>query len=604
MADQSVSDVLAVRSYKGDSTAGGSQTFGIKLDATPFDKLAQFTYFQNKEMWERQNTQDDLAAKEMAKMMALDVNSAFPEFYEHLNAKKDELSKLIQDDATVLNYQKNPEGYKKMQRLYGEIANDRTAATANDLKYNTEITRIKLLPVEEQQAQKDLLEIEKKRLLMDGAAKGLQQKPLLAIGGKFTAKDFELPDAGTVMYQTAFAMGDNNKQIEVTALDFNSAWVQSVKAANQIDQAEFVPKPNPNNDQNINLDNESGKIQFDQNKKSGNANQYTEATVAKFKDIVDQYYTALKESTDKGTTPPPKPEFISSVEAVNENITAAENNLAEQSKRGSKPYIPGARKINLEDGVSKEELIYLNTLSKEKEFIKYKETLNNTGQAYNYAKLATEDDNADKDRAARSAIARLPYDMQKEQIQALGEGHFGNLIFGVNLPKGKVEVPNIESGTASIKDGAVIDDQGNILTQVNGDAELPRGAINNSILLEYNKYAGVKTTDKDGVVTTENNPGQQIAPKGRLRANYENGVIKGIYSQDGTLIDVDMMQQITIKAGQMGVTKYKSPNTEYGVGGDPTKQTTPGTTTTKSSAKGGGSMSDSEYQAWKKSKGL
>lgn len=580
MADQSVSDVLAVRGYKGDSTAGGSQTFGIKLDATPFDKLALYTYSQNKEMWERQNTQDDLAAKEMAKMMALDVNSSFPEFYEQLNKQKQDISDMLKD-PTVLDYQKNPEGYKKLQSAYADLSNNKNKAVANDVKYNAELARIEALPIEQQAAQRAILDNNKKMLLGDGADKALKEKPLLAIGGEFKPKDFELPTAGDIKYTTTKILGNNNKEIGVTVPDGNGVWVQSGKLALGLDQTEFEPIPNLNNDKNVELQNQNAKIKFKQNKKLGN-NIYQKQTLDKFNELIPTYEKALAQYNalppEQRGTPPPKPAIVEDVERMNNNIDVVNKLFADQKSRGvsvPEPY----RKINTSDGIDAQEYIYLQSLSKVKEFIKYDEKLTHTGDL-------TSENNSKRNEAGAMARARLPYDEQKKSIQALGTSHFGNLIYGVNLPK--VEVPNFD-GKASIKDGSVIDKNGRVLTQVNGDAELPRDAFNNSILLEYNKYAGVKTTTKDGVITTENNPGAELPTEGRLRAKYEKGTIVGIYSKDNTLVDVDLMQQITIKAGQMGVNKYKDPNTEYGVGGDPTKQTTQGTTTTESSKKSGSS---------------
>ena len=193
MADNAVQEVLAVNSYKGDSTAGGMQTFGVKLDATPFDKLAEYTFLQNREKWERRNTLNDDAAKKMASTLAIDINTPIPEYYSFLQTKQKELNKFIEGGHGLI-YEDDPEANKEYNRKYAELVSLKNKAVSDGLKLNAEYAAIEQLPT---QSEKDValktLEINKQELLKDGAETALTQKPLLKTGARYTKDQFDLP---------------------------------------------------------------------------------------------------------------------------------------------------------------------------------------------------------------------------------------------------------------------------------------------------------------------------------------------------------------------------------------------------------------------------
>ena len=178
-------------------------------------------------------------------------------------------------------------------------------------------------------------------------------------------------------------------------------------------------------------------------------------------------------------------------------------------------------------------------------------------------------------RAKMADIARKKDEFKKLHPEVdIPEGEFGNLIYGVN---GNVGTP-AGTGITSLKNGTAVDKNGNIVKDFSGTMTIPANMLNNSIVIEYNKYAGNKsvtktegeskdeetgTTTKSSTTQTEM-AGQLDLTSGKVRAKFENGVIKGIYAKDGTLIDDDMFKHITRSAGLSGVTKYKPADKDYG----------------------------------------
>lgn len=543
MADQPVSDVLATRSYKGDASAGGGVYYGVKLDATPFDKLAQYTFYENRDKWERKNKEDDAAALKMADMVALDINSSFPEFYDHLNAKKQELSEMLKD-SSVLNYQKNPEGYKKMSALYGEIVADKNKAVANDVKNNAAQAAIALLPEKQQEAAKAVLEIDRKILLAKGADYALKKGSLMTTGQKFEASDYAVPTVGTVEFSASILGYDDNKERSVKVVDANGAWVQAGIAAAQ-GQKEFVAKPNPDKDPVIDLENQRRKLIFTQNKEMG-TNPALEETVKKFDETIKAWdtYNKLSPEQKATTTAVEKPQIVADAEKFNENIQMANREL-DRTVGGKRA--PNFMEVNLKDGISPQEYVYMQSLSKVGSFIKADEKAIHHGEGSQNARHAETE--AGLMKRKRMEMAKPPAGVPGAQDSK------GNIIYSINGiygdPKNRIENGHL------FRDGKF--DAG-----FNKDVKVDAGASGAYIQSWYNQYNTLTGKDQVGAKVRLYDDG--AGGKKQLNARFRNGVIYAIESDNGGFITVDDFQKISDINGQKKESKVIS-ETEVGVGG-------------------------------------
>lgn len=409
MADQSVSDVLAVRGYKGDSTAGGSQTFGIKLDATPFDKLAQFTYFQNKDLWERKNKQDDADALELAKMAALDIASTDPETLKYFDEFKTNLLDTAKSGG--LNYD-NKDKFVEMHKLYGKFTAERTRASANDvikLQWDNLINTTEGPEKDDIIAERDLA---MKKYNEKGARFALENKLALPGYNPISQTSLSLPtydDAFT--FQTDIVGGNDN--LKTTVKLNNPNGVFSAVDTDWLKYKGDVFKPTKEAEANPEVM-KVEKLRFD---KKNKAFKTVEDTTEKYNSYLQPYQADLaaagtdktkfdaviqKMKTEQGTGISMVTDILESNRIYNENVDAA-NKLQDQQAAvgGIKPQ--PIRKLSIADGMTPEEYLTGKTVYGKALIEEQKKDLAHTGDetqmavakmsnALGWAKLALDKD--------------------------------------------------------------------------------------------------------------------------------------------------------------------------------------------------------------------
>lgn len=67
-------------SYQGNAALGGKGAVGVTIDPTPLARLATFTYYRDRDMWEKKNADDKLAAEKVASLSAFDITSPLKPF--------------------------------------------------------------------------------------------------------------------------------------------------------------------------------------------------------------------------------------------------------------------------------------------------------------------------------------------------------------------------------------------------------------------------------------------------------------------------------------------------------------------------------------------
>ena len=272
---------------------------------------------------------------------------------------------------------------------------------------------------------------------------------------------------------------------------------------------------------------------------------YTTYTVKK------KEYDLLPPELKSITTDPPKPEVLTAAEEFNNKIDKVNAELSKQTQRGNKPLIPAFKKIDLSDGISPAELIYMDAGTRVGEFIKYTEKRTSTNNDIEYARIASAekmnaDDNANARYLAKLKIAPPP------TVDTNDAGYDGNIIYGVNT--------TFTGGNKVIN--GVVYDSGNNKSNFTGYIDIPTKDINSNVQTEYNKF----NKDAQGVQVNE----IQVKDNGTIRYKFENGEAVGVLAKNKSYVSVDDFAKVTAVSGQKGETKYIS-ETQVGSkkGGNP-----------------------------------
>ncbi len=357
-----VQEIIAINSRPGNSEKGGSQTYGITLDASPFQRLAEYTYLDNVQKQKDKTIKDQAIATEMGTTMALDPNSTNKELYEALNKQKEEINYLVKNNLDIFDYNKNPAANTKLKELLGQFSANRAKATAFDVLNNSAQTEIGKLTPDQQEAAKQVLENKRKLTLIGGADNFFKTGTQLDTSiMDFKPEDYSVPKLGALEYTIAKIGGNNNISTEIKLADINSARAKSKQEWLGIQTDTFVPKPNPNNDTKIALENDNARIYAQSKKGKG---KFSQETVNKLNDLIAEYKNK-KTEWDKNPVgkPPQKTDQMIAIDAVNQNITAINSALDEVRANSPNLNVPKYELIDYEDGISGDELVLAETLT-------------------------------------------------------------------------------------------------------------------------------------------------------------------------------------------------------------------------------------------------
>lgn len=389
-----INEILGIRSYQGDAAAGGGQVLPIKLDASPFEKLATYSFYENRDKWEQKNKKDEDAAKQIAELVALDPTTTNPEIYNYLNGLKQNIFNKIDEDPSVLNYQDNPQGYISLFRDYSNFKSARNKVTSNDVLVNKAITDAnnQTDPLLREAMLADI-EVQYSNQLKDGVESFINTKPLFSVTKPPTPDEFALPVADNVSYTTVEILDNFYKPIKTQVKNYDDLYSQSVQLAMGLNNKPFQPIPNPNNDPKIEAKNKADLASY--NYKNKNKAAYSQSIADNYNTIAKEYYNKYNTWVNGGKVgqEPSKPDFIIASELANDKIRTANALLKEQSKRGAlkggnQQQIPTYREIDFTDGVDLSEIIYMDGVNRDDSKVLYEEELQQTDNAIQLAQLA------------------------------------------------------------------------------------------------------------------------------------------------------------------------------------------------------------------------
>jgi hypothetical protein len=578
--------------YQGNAGLGAVNGNPINIDTRPLQQLAAYTNMYNKSVWEQ--NQLDTAAKinQLAKLSDINVAS--------LHGKdRDEFgqiwSSFLKDASDFARKTPQTPEEKVQQQLdwqvkYGKIAGLYDIAKQRSLSYLAKLNTIATSDsdAERQDVQKSQLDKEFDNTDITTPLSAMPQykmqditlpKPVtqeienLSVGGDQNAKvkstffnpalnnpysDATVlgikkvyPQKGTPEYDS---LSDNEKQQADQQATIDSQakiWADMVVPLNSVVQTKGV----------------DGKLLYYDEKGNFNSQKFEDDNAAN--SVIMQPYNALKKYNEYN-----RDHYNQAVNGVfndkglDYSLPSADSDkLANDFKSGF---------VDFKKPITPSQLVSAGTFSQYPGDT-FEKTLTETGKQTQMDIAKMNRASAERINAANMAkdkyIANLPYNKQKlGAVDANGQPlDFGNLIYGVNSkPKEVIRIDKKDGSfitNLKINNGVVVDKQGNVVDYT-GDLKVPASYLDNSIITEFNKYAGTTKTLADG--TTETVPSSRLyLENGKYILRMVNGQIQGIQTQNeddtgGSFATADQFQHITLTAGQKGASKYKKADTEYG----------------------------------------
>lgn len=203
-------------SYTGNAALGGEIDFGITLDPNPIQRLATFTYYAERDKWEKKNADDALAAKQIASLAAYDTSSPLKPYSEDLKKELSDIQTFVRENPDALVYSRNPDKFQELNERMNRFNNKRKGATANDALYNAAKAKIELIPnKQDRDAQLELLDLNVKGLFKNGLADAYEQQ--IQLSPELKPQDYKIPD---IPLTEDFTITKNPNDIEITGLKF------------------------------------------------------------------------------------------------------------------------------------------------------------------------------------------------------------------------------------------------------------------------------------------------------------------------------------------------------------------------------------------------
>src|SRR3990167_10595154 len=225
-----ISDISRGSQYRGDPILGGRFSQGLTIDPSPLARLATFTFYSDRDKWERKQKDDMMAAKQIANITAYDINSPFKPYSDDLKKELDGLKTFIRDNPNALNYSKDPNGYQELYSRIGKFENKRKWATSNDVLYNAQKTKVDLIadPQQKDLAKREL-DIMANDLFIDGIDAAYNRQFESTPEPKAT--ESIIPTVESTTRSTVIPLPNEDITVDVTYSDLDDLRAKSVMAA-------------------------------------------------------------------------------------------------------------------------------------------------------------------------------------------------------------------------------------------------------------------------------------------------------------------------------------------------------------------------------------
>lgn len=569
----SVQDINQTSSYTGNAAIGGHIDAPVVIDDTPIQRFTTFKFYSDQAKWQQKQIDDATAAKQIARVTAFDISSPLTSYSSALKGNLKEVQDYIRANPNALVYSKDPGAYSELQNKIQKFDQLRQSATASDAVYAANKNAIDIEPDLNKKAylQADL-DTRTKELFAGGV--DAAQNKVLASASPIKPDDFQIPETQLTKYDAITQLPNSDVVTQISFINPRQAMANAELAAAGVNK----PLLDENSISFKSLSPERQQLERQKSKISGVQRQQLLQTTDSFNSMLKEFtaanpdtdITQIKGSPDGNTLT----DIIKSANGYNDQIRQlnAFNASGKSKDPTGKVITDQFDLINVQDGLSPAELIFMQSMQKSKSPIwsEVDKKISETDNAIQLSAQAETKRNNLREDATRKYIANLPYEKQKAgAIDSAGKPiEFGNLIYGINTPSNTTSTIWKKDGTKvegmHINNGVMIDKSGNPIDYT-GDATVEASNLDNSIITEFNKYAGATKTNGNGE-PTQTAATAQLKPdeSGRFKLRMENGTIKGIQTTDGTYATADQFEHITLEAGQKGVTKYKKADPNYG----------------------------------------
>lgn len=574
------------RDYQGNATLGGGFLPPITIDTQPLQKLAEYTMMYNKSLFDQKQKNADAMILELSKMSDINMNDL-------IRKDKDELSKeWIEFQKSSSDWLRNvpitPEEKLKstleFQSKFSKINNKYLSGKQRALAYHTQSNAI-LEKYKDPKSQEAALKKLDETFDKSSIETKLDALPIFDIEAPV------LPAPLTSVANMVDIGGNENLAVGITYFDPNTNTNEASRTALGLLKLN-IPKtikdgagkemPNPEYEK---LSDREKYYQSLQATVDGQAEVWAKMEEP-INAVLNQYISNgvfdevrfKKEQASNGTVQPV-------IQAFEEMKAYAENKKAQAaqgiftSDTGDQFKLPDNLKpedfdkmiVDYKSGKVTADNLVLAGMFKQYGADVVTPKLTETQNELQMAQIKAANYRAKLEQNGANYRANLPYEKLKKTAEDANDAakKFGNIIYGIN--SSDVQGSFALGKSLKMVDGAIVNDEGAIQSDVTGEFKVPAAGVNNTIVTEFNKYAGTAKVDSYGNVISATAPSKINVDKGIVKIRIENGVVSGVMTDDGTYAGVDQFQYITTFTSQKGVTKYKQPEDISG-GATPTPQ--------------------------------
>lgn len=358
-----VADITQGSSYRGDPALGGGLAISAVIDPSPLQRLATFTFYRDRDLWEKKNADDKVAADKIAAIAAYDINSPLKPFSADLKKELSEIQAFVRENPDALVYSRNPEKFQELSERINTFSNKRKGATASDVLYNKAKAEIEqIVDPRERELKRRELDLKVDKLFQGGLENAYNQQ--LEATPDLKPSDFIIPTAGQTTRSFIQQLPNSNITTEVTYTDLDDLRVKSELLAagegESIDtEAEWFKRLTP----------EEQKLELEKSGLSSSKRMMLQQLSTTFQSALQKWKTANPNIDINTVDPNSLPsgileDNIRSVRVINDSIDqlnelVLQGQIKDPSGRvRTTPY----SKINLEDGLSEAEIIFMKSL--------------------------------------------------------------------------------------------------------------------------------------------------------------------------------------------------------------------------------------------------